>query len=233
MNAIVTGATKGIGRAITLQLAANNYNLFLCARNEADLNALCLGLKNSYPGIEVYTLSVDCGNADELRRFSDFVQKQVSAVDVLINNAGLYIASGLFDEDEDVFDRQMQVNVYAAHYLSKVFGRQMRSAGKGHIINICSVAGIKPVVNAASYSVTKSALLSLTKVLRMELMPHGIKVTAVLPGSTLTDSWNGTNLPPDRFVMPEDVAEAVISCLKMSKGANIDEIIIRPVLGEL
>lgn len=233
MNALITGATKGIGRAITFQLAKNNYNLFLCARNADELEMLRSELSNQFSNLDIYALPTDCANQSELNHFTDFVQQHVQALDVLINNAGLYIPSKLLDEDEDTLSRQMQVNLYAAHYLCKVFGKQMREAGAGHIINICSVAGVKPFANAGSYSVTKFALLGLTKVLREELMQFGVKVTAVLPGSTLTNSWAGTSLPPDRFVRAKDVADAIMSCLKMSKGANMDEIVIRPVLGEI
>lgn len=233
MNALITGATKGIGKAITYQLAKNHYNLFLCARNHDELEQLRTQLTDQFPHLSILALQTDCSNPEELSRFAGFVQQHAQALDVLINNAGLYIPSALFDEDDDALLQQMQTNVYAAHYLCKVFGRQMRDAGAGHIINICSVAGIKPFANAASYSVTKFALLGLTKVLREELMQFGVKVTAVLPGATLTDSWAGTSLPPDRFVRAKDVADAIINCLKMSKGANVDEIVIRPVLGEI
>jgi 3-oxoacyl-[acyl-carrier protein] reductase len=105
-------------------------------------------------------------------------------VDVLINNAGLYIPSELMNEDERCLERQMQVNVFAPHFLSKFFAAKMIDQGKGHIINICSIASLEPVTRAGSYSISKTALLGLTKALREELRPAGVKVTAVLPGST-------------------------------------------------
>jgi short-subunit dehydrogenase len=109
----------------------------------------------------------------------------------------------------------------------------MRDRSSGHIINIASIAAIKPIVTAGSYSVTKFALLGLTRVLREELMQYNVKVTAILPGSTLTASWDGTTLPSGRFVLPEDVANAVLMSLQASAGAQVDEVIIRPVQGEI
>lgn len=233
MNAIITGATKGIGRAIAQHLAANNYNLALCARRLEDLQELQNELRNKYPHLDFFIHTADCGISEELIAFADFVKNNFSFTDVLVNNAGLYIPSALFEEEKDILEFQMRTNVYAAHYLCKVFGEQMKQNRKGYIFNICSIASIKPFINAASYSVTKFALLGLTKVLREDLMQYGVKVTAILPGATLTESWAGTKLPSERFVQADDVALAIINCLNMSKGANVDEIIIRPLGGEI
>ena len=152
---------------------------------------------------------------------------------MLVNNVGLFTPVSLLDDETDSFDRMMHVNVYAAHYLSVFFGKQMRTRKSGHIFNICSVASLKPIANSGPYCVSKFASLGLTKVLREELMPHHVKVTAILPGATRTDSWEGTSLPNDRFVAPEDIASVVINCLNMTAGANVDEILIRPLQGEI
>ncbi|HXH99104.1 MAG TPA: SDR family oxidoreductase [Sphingobacteriaceae bacterium] len=233
MNAIVTGATKGIGKAISFTLAANNYNLFLCSRNSAELISLKRELKERNPRIHVFTSVTDCSDAEQVKRFADEISDCMDSPDVLVNNAGLYLPSKILNEDNNALDQQLQVNLLTPHYLCKFFGRKMREKRSGHIFNICSIASINPVTGAGSYSVTKFALLGLTKVLREELMEFGIKVTAILPGSTLTASWEGTKLPPECFVDPQDVADALISCLKTSKGGNIDQLIIRPTLGDI
>ena len=233
MNAIVTGATKGMGLSITKHLAANNYNLALCARDSNHLEELKRELQSQYPGIKVFVMAVDLARPEQVNSFAGFVLSNFSFIDVLINNAGLFIPSKLMDEADDLLEKQMQVNVFAPHFLSKYFGARMQQAGKGHIVNICSISSVKPTVTAASYSISKVALLGLTKVLRDELMPAGVKVTAVLPGSTLTGSWEGTTIPEDRFVSPDDIAKSIISCLSLSPGANVDEIIIRPLKGDI
>lgn len=233
MNAIVTGATKGIGRAIVEHLAATNYNVAFCARNQEEIDKFLEELKQSYPSLSFYGMKADTENMSELKDFADLALKNLGSVEVLINNAGLYIPSALSDEGEEDLERQMKVNVYAPHYLSKFFAQSMKINSAGHIINICSIASLKPVPSAASYSISKAALLSLTRALRDSLMPFGIKVTAILPGATLTDSWSGTTLPAERFVSAADVAASVINCLQMSVGANVDELIIRPLKGEI
>jgi 3-oxoacyl-[acyl-carrier protein] reductase len=233
MNAIVTGATKGIGSAVVRHLAANNYNVVLCARNEKELDTILLELRETYPKLNFHGMKADMENMSEVKEFADFSLKCLRNVNVLVNNAGLYIPSELFQEEESSLERQMKVNVYAPHYLSKFIAENMKLKSSGHIFNICSIASISPVISAGSYSISKAALLSLTKVLRDALMPDGIKVTAILPGATLTDSWSGTTLPAERFVSSDDVASSIINCLQMSAGANVDEVIIRPLKGEI
>lgn len=233
MNAIVTGATKGIGRAVVKHLAANNYNVVLCARNEKELDALLDELRETYPKLSFYGMKADMEYMTEVKEFADFSLKRLGSVDVLVNNAGLFIPSDLLQEEESSLERQMKVNVYAPHYLSKFIAERMKMKSAGHIFNICSIASINPVISAGSYSISKAALLSLTKILREALMSFGIKVTAILPGATLTDSWSGTTLPSERFVSSDDIASCIINCLQMSAGANVDEVIIRPLKGEI
>lgn len=231
MNAIVTGATKGIGRALVLHLAANNYNVALCARNNSDVQIFLKELSEQYPKLRFYGLAADLEDQAGVEGFANFALKNLGAANVLINNAGLFIPSDLMQEEANALERQMKVNVYAPHFLSKFFVKNMIRDNHGHIFNICSIASRTPIVNSASYSITKTALLTLTKLLREQLLESGIKVTAVLPGATLTHSWSGTTLPPERFVLADDVAKAVLNCLSMSAGANVDEIIIRPLKG--
>lgn len=235
MNALITGASKGIGKAMAIQLAAENYNLTLCARNISDLENFGSELREKHPHIKVHTIVTDCEKLEEVKNLAQATHSYFPSLDVLVNNVGLYIPINLLDEKEDTLSRQMHINLYAAHYLSTFFGRKMRTKKSGHIFNICSIAGIKPLVNSGSYCVTKFALMGLTKVLREELMEHNVKVTAVLPGATLTDAWLGHEMAWDKdlFVAPEDVASAMMNGLKMTVGANIDEIVIRPVKGAI
>jgi len=233
MNAIVTGATKGIGRAIVANLAANNYNLAFCARNQEEIDSLIEDLQISYPNLRFYGMKADMENMEEVRDFANFSLKSLASVNVLVNNAGLFLAKTLLEEGYDDLERQLKVNVHAPYFLSRFFVQSMKDNLSGHIFNICSIASLKPVPSASSYSISKAAMLSLSRSLRDSLMPFGIKVTAILPGATLTDSWAGTSLPAERFVSAEDVAVSVISCLNMSAGANVDELIIRPQQGEI
>ncbi|WP_423149132.1 SDR family NAD(P)-dependent oxidoreductase [Rubrolithibacter danxiaensis] len=232
MNAIITAATKGIGKAITLALAGAGYNVAICSRSQSEIDSFCTELSSRF-NIKAVGIETNVADPAQLQRFASFVQQHFATVDVLVNNAGTYIPAFILDEEDTVFQRQMEVNFYPAYYLCKFFGKKMRDFKSGNIFNICSIASKNPVISAGSYSVTKAALLSLTHVLREELMPHHVKVTAVLPGSTLTDSWKGTDIPSERFVSADDVAKAVLSILQMSVGANVDELIIIPLAGEI
>jgi len=227
MNAIITGATKGIGRAIAIKLAKEGYNLAICSRNETELSELA-GTLGPF-GVQVHYRATDCASKSSVYNFCNFCATVFEHVDLLVNNAGVFIPGSFLDEDDDSFEQQLHVNLSSAYYLSKFIGRQMRAQASGHIINICSTASKEIKENAGSYAVTKSALLSLNNVLRDELAKHNVKVTAILPGSTLTASWDGTEIPKEKFVQPEDIAESINQLLKLSTGANVDELIIRPI----
>ena len=227
MNAVITGATKGIGKAIALKLAHSGYDLAICARTEADLMALEKELKKT--NVKIFSMVADCSRKTDVLAFCNFVNQSLNSIDVLINNAGVFLPGSLLDEADENFEQQQLLNVNATYYLSKYFGKVMRTQQKGHIFNICSIASIEPVDNAGSYSVTKAAMLSLNYVLRKELAQYNVKVTAILPGSTLTASWEGTTINPDKFVQPEDIANTLYLILNLSSGVNVDEIILKPL----
>jgi 3-oxoacyl-[acyl-carrier protein] reductase len=233
MNAVITGATKGMGRAIAIQLAKSGYNLTICSRRQSEVDSFCNELMNINSQITASGLQTDCSKPTEVKAFANFVLQQFDVVDVLVNNVGIFQPGSLLDEDDTNLHDQMQVNFNTAYSLCKVFGSLMRERKSGHIFNICSVAALEPFPEAGSYTVTKFALLGLTKVLRLELMKHNVKVTAILPGSTLTSSWDGTMLPEDNFIAAEDIANAVMYCLGTSAGANVDELIVHPLKGQV
>lgn len=227
MNAIITGATKGIGKAVAIELAKAGYHIIGCARNIAELESFETEIKTY--GVKVLALKVDCGNKEEVMAFMKKAIDFAPKVDVLVNNVGIFSSGNLLDEADEVFEMQQQVNVNATYYISKGIGRMMREQRFGHIFNICSVASRLPVENAGSYSVTKAAMLSLNHVLRRELAAHHVKVTAIIPGATYTASWEGTTIDRAKFVQPEDVAKAISTVLNLSNGANVDEIMLTPI----
>jgi 3-oxoacyl-[acyl-carrier protein] reductase len=227
MKAVITGATKGIGRAIAIKLAQNGYDLAICARTKSELLAFARELENM--GSKVFCKVADCSDKAQVYDFCDKVTAEFGTVSVLVNNAGMFAPGALLDEDDDSFEQQQLLNVNAAYYFSKYFGKMMVKESSGHIFNICSVASKEIIANAGSYGVTKSALLSLNHVLRQELSRYNVKVTAILPGSTLTPSWEGTTIPAARFVQPEDIAETLYTILNLSSGVNVEEVILKPL----
>ncbi|MEB0261167.1 SDR family oxidoreductase [Mucilaginibacter sp. 10I4] len=232
-NALITAATKGIGRAVSIAFAKQGINLSICSRNEQDLLNFKQELQGINPQITVITMVTDCSKRDELINFAVFTEKKLGFVDIIVNNVGMYKHVSILNDSEDSFQKQIDTNLLPAYELYRFFGKTMVSVGKGHIFNICSVAAINPVVEAGMYSVTKYALLGLNKVMRLETQGHGVKVTAVIPGSTLTDSWNGIEVDKSTMVLPEDVASAIVNILNMSAGANVDEVVIKPAPGQI
>jgi short-subunit dehydrogenase len=227
MKALITGATKGIGRAIAIKLWENGYDLVLAARNANELEILRNNLLITGRTISVYP--VDFSVKESVYQFLNQADVEAGFIDVLVNNVGTFLPGSMLDEDDETFEKQQNLNVNAGYYTSKFLGKKMRAAGHGHIFNICSVASKAPVKNGGSYSVTKAAMLSLNHVLRQELAPHNVKVTAFLPGSTKTSSWEGTTIPDEKFVQPEDIAETLFTILNLSKGVNVDEVLITPL----
>jgi 3-oxoacyl-[acyl-carrier protein] reductase len=227
MNAIVTGATKGIGRAIAVKLAEAGYHLAVCARSSADLQTLAADL--AYTGVKVFCSTADLSIKAEVYRFAAETAAIFDRMDVLVNNAGVYIPGPVLEEDDNSFENQLFLNLNAPYYLSKYFGKMMAEQACGHIFTICSVSSKEINENAGSYGVTKSALLSLNHVLRQELSKYNVKVTAILPGSTLTPSWEGTNIPAESFIQPEDIANTLHTILNLSSGVNVEEIILKPL----
>jgi short-subunit dehydrogenase len=232
-NALITGATKGIGRAIAIAFANEGISLAVCSRNEQELLALKEELLQINPMIRVVAVATDAADKTQLLAFAAEARKQLAFMDIVVNNLGLFMPASILDEADDAFDKQFQTNLMPAYHLYRFFGKEMIAARAGHIFNICSVAAMEPIATAGAYSVTKYALLGLNKVMRSEMQAHNVKVTAVIPGSTLTDSWKDVEVDKDKMVTAEDVAAAVICCYKMSAGANVDELIIRPVGGQI
>lgn len=232
-NALITGATKGMGRAISIAFAKQGINLSICSRNEQELSDFKQELHQINPQITVVTLLADCSKRDEVINFAAFTEKKLGFVDIIVNNVGMYKHVSILNDSEDSFQKQIDTNLMPSYELYRFFGKSMVSVGKGHIFNICSVAALNPIAEAGVYSVTKYALLGLNKVMRLEMQGHGVKVTAIIPGSTLTDSWKGVEVDKNTMVLPEDVASAITNILNMSAGANVDELIIKPAPGQV
>ncbi|PZX48892.1 SDR family oxidoreductase [Algoriphagus chordae] len=229
---LVTGGTKGIGRAIIERFAAEGFDIFTCARNEADLASLKALLGEKYSNIKVLAIQADLSKKADVSRFVNEV-KAVAIPDVLVNNTGVFIPGAIHNEDDGNFEMMMETNLYSAYYLTRGFAQEMIARKSGHIFSMGSVAGLTAYPNGGSYAVSKWAMLGMTKCLREELKPHQIKVTSVLAGATYTSSWEGSDLPVKRFMKPEDVAESVWSAYNLSPQSVVEEIVIRPQLGDI
>jgi len=232
-NALITGATKGMGRSIAIAFAKEGISVAICSRNEKDLADFKQELMGVNSNISVFTQVADGSVKEQLLQFAAAAEKELGAISIIVNNLGTFEPVSILDESEDTFGKQLNTNLMPAYHLYRYFGKKLMKAQQGHIFTICSVAALEPIPAAGAYSVTKFALLGLSKIMRQEMQPHNVKVTAVIPGSTLTDSWKDAVADKNKFVLPEDVASAIVNIYKMSAGANVDEIIIRPVGGQV
>ncbi len=230
---VVTGGTKGIGKAIAERFGEAGFNIAVCARKSQDLEMLKADLEKKHPAAKVYIMSADMADKKQVAAFADFIKQINQPVDVLVNNAGYFIPGSITTEKDGALEDMMKANLYSAYYMTRGLIDQMMAAKSGHIFNMCSIASIKAYANGGSYAITKFALLGFSKCLREELKPTGIRVTAILPGATRTASWDGIDLPDERFMSVEDVAETVYAAYSLSGRSVVEEILIRPQLGDI
>ncbi|QMW02045.1 SDR family oxidoreductase [Spirosoma foliorum] len=219
---IVTGGTKGIGRAIADRFVAEGFDAVICARSVDGIQ-----------GENLLPVAADLSTRDGVNVLLDYTQSLNRPVEVLVNNTGVFQPGQIHNEAEGTFELLMNTNVASAYHLSRGLVGGMISRRQGHIFMMCSTASITPYTNGGSYCISKFALLGMSRVLREELKPHGVKVTAILPGATLTASWEGSDLPEERFMKPEDVANSAWAAYSLSKSAVVEEILIRPQLGDI
>ncbi len=232
-NAVITGATKGLGRAIADIFAQNGFDLCVCSRTQGDLDAMQADWSSRFPERLLHTDAADLGKKPEVQEFADFVLDRFDRIDVLVNNAGLYIPGLVSEEPAGTLETLMEVNFYSAYYLTRALLPRMVRQRKGHIFNMCSIAGIQAYPNGGSYTISKFALRGFSMALREEMKSKGIKVTTLLPGATWSDSWSGVDLPQERLMQAEDVARSLWAAYNLSDSAVVEEIVLRPLLGDL
>lgn len=232
-NIIITGGSRGIGRAIALYFAAKGYAVAVSGRNQnklADLQTAIAAVSTS----DRHIFSVcDMSDKAAVKQFIQTVYDKWQQIAILVNNAGVFEQGSLLTEADDLLEKLINTNLYSAYHASRAVIPAMLQHKKGSIFNICSVASQQAYPNGSSYSISKFAMLGLSKALREELKNENIKVTAVLPGATLTDSWAGVDLPESRFLKTEDIAKTIYDCYMLSENTVIEEIIIRPMLGDI
>lgn len=230
---VVTGGSRGIGRAIVEEFMEHGFDAATCSRDRGHLDELQTFVGEQYPESKLYTFQADLTDINDVRNFCQFVSALNHPIDVLVNNAGYFISGQLVSEPDDTLSRMIEANLYSAYHTTRGLIAHMARGKGSYIFNMCSIASFMAYPNGGSYAISKFALLGFSKCLRAELKGEGIRVSAVMPGATLTDSWAGSSLPDERFVKVEDVADAVFSAYALSPRAVVEEIIIRPQLGDI
>jgi short-subunit dehydrogenase len=231
-NVVITGASKGIGKAIAEKFAAAGHHLILCSRNEKVLQATQQELCQKYSNKNIEISATDISKKENAIDFGNFCLQRAMP-GVLVNNAGSFLPGTIHTEKDGVFETMIETNLNSAYYLTRTVLPAMMKAKGGHIFNMCSIASLAAYTNGGSYSISKFALLGFSKNLREELKPYNIKVTAVIPGAVYTDSWSGSGIDPERIMQVDDVANMVYAASLLSPQACVEDIVMRPQLGDL
>jgi short-subunit dehydrogenase len=232
-TAVITGATKGIGKAIAEKLLQQGFDVAVCARSTNQLRDLHDEWERNYPGCKVFMQNVDVKDKAQVKEFARNILNNFKKIDILVNNAGAYFPGNLATEADDQLENLMATNLFSAYHLTRSLLPLMKQHQSGHIFNMCSVASLQAYPNGGAYSVSKYALLGFTENLRYELRNEGIKVTAISPGATWSNSWSGSGVEPERIMKAEDIAEILWSTYNLSKQAVVEHIVLRPQLGDL
>lgn len=224
--AIVTGCTRGIGYAIATRLS-EEYAIVGCGSTPSLVEAI----RHKHPSWDIQVR--DLSQKNEAKAFAAYIRATYPQIDLLINNAGRFMAGQIADEPDDLYEQMLAINLHSAYFVTKGLLPIFRAQKRGLIINIASVASLAAYPNGSAYSIAKAGMLSLSRNLREQLKPYHVGVTALLLGATRTTSWEGAPYPPERFISPEAVADLIWSIVHLPPEAVVEEILMRPMLGDI
>ncbi len=234
---LVTGASQGIGAAIAETFAhelasAGGCRLALVARHAANLRrvaARCLRAGAS----EAEMFPCDVGDEVAVGEMADQVRAKFPRLDVLVNNAGQFVPTPLLSMSPEQFDAVLTANLRSVFLVTRAFAPAMAARGTGDIFIMASVAAVRAFPAGGAYVAAKHGVLGLARAWREELKPSGVRVTAVLPGATVSPSWAGSGVPAERMMPAADVARVFFDIYRLSRRTVVEEIILRPPLGDV
>lgn len=223
-NALVTGAGKGIGRAIAVALAQEGANVALLARTESQLRDVAQEIEQL--GGKAVVVTADIADRTAVEAAVTQAATTLGTIDILINNAGIGTFAKLVDMDPAEWEKIIQVNLMGTYYATRAVLPQMIARETGDIINIASTAGQRGAATTSAYSASKFAIMGLTESLMQEVRKHNIRVTALTPSTVATELAINNKLTdgnPEKVMQPEDLAEFIISQLKLNRRIFIKE----------
>lgn len=223
-NSLVTGAGKGIGRAIAIALAKEGVNVALVGRTKAHLDDLATELQQYKVKISVAT--ADVSDIDSVNKAVESIQSDLGFIDILINNAGVGKFGKFLDLTPDEWQGIIQTNLLGTYFVTRAVIPQMIEKQTGDIINISSSSAFSPAAVTSAYSASKAAINAFSVSLMQEMRKHNIRVTALAPSTTATDMAIDLNLTdgnPDKVMQPEDLAEFIVSQLKLSRRVFVKD----------
>ncbi len=225
--AIVTGAGRGIGKAISLLLSRSGCRVVLASRNESRLKSIWEEIRSQ--GGEALVVPTDLSRDADMERLVERTLQEWGSIDYLVNNAGWGKKAPVVKAKVEDWDRTFQVNLRAPMILSQLVLPTLIAKGEGAIINIGSISGKMGQANSSAYSASKFGLIGFTQSLYEEVREHGIKVTVILPGFVDTELIPPTNkLDRSKMISPKDVAQAVLFVLTSSPTSCPVELTMRP-----
>jgi 3-oxoacyl-[acyl-carrier protein] reductase len=231
--AIVTGAGSGIGRATALALAQAGVSVVLAARTRQNLEVVARDVTAT--GGTVLVVPTDVGQETQVERLVTCTQERFGRLDILVTSAGGASFGPLIESRTEDWDFQMTVNLRGTYLCCKYALKVMLAQGRGHILNVLSIASQIALPGSAAYTASKFGALGLTKVMAAEVRAQGVKVTAVIPGAVDTPLWDksGGDLDRRKMLSPSDVAAALLSVIAQPPSIYTDEIVLMPPLGIL
>jgi short-subunit dehydrogenase len=233
MNIVITGASRGLGFSMAEAFAREGHNLYLTARNEVKLYNALESLQSRFPDQIIKANPFDLSSKQGAMDFGNWVLGLGIIPDILINNAGTFEPGRIIDEPEGQLENMLNTNLISAYHLTRILLPSMIKRKSGHIFNISSIAALQAYPNGGSYSISKFALSGFSKNLRDELKPYSIKVTCIYSGAVYTDSWATSGVEPGRIMKPSDIADTIVQISKLSPQAVVEELVIRPLAGDL
>lgn len=222
--ALVTGAGKGIGKAIALALAAEGAHVGLIARTEKDLVELAATIRNM--GVQVSYATADISNREAVEAAVEMIRRDLDHIDILINNAGTGKFGKFMELTPEEWEHQIKVNLFGVYYTTRAVLPAMIEKQSGDIVNISSTAGKNGAAVTSAYSASKFGVFGLSESLMQEVRKQNIRVTALAPSTIVTDLAYSANLitgDPERVMHPEDFAELVIAHLKLNRRMLVKE----------
>jgi NADP-dependent 3-hydroxy acid dehydrogenase YdfG len=225
--AIITGASKGIGKSIALSLAAEGSKVVLASRNQKELDDLAKEIRAR--GGTSLSVVTDVSDEAQVLRLVKKTIAEFGRIDVLVNNAGYAVISKVVDANVNDYDGMMNVNLRGPFLCSKAVLPSMIEQKRGAIINIASLAGKNALAGGAIYSATKWGLLGFSRSLMLEVREYNIRVVTICPGSVNT-TFSDHSKDGEKIIQPQDVADAVLFALTMPARSNVSEIDIRPTV---
>jgi len=224
--ALVTGGSRGIGLAIAARLGEMGAKVSICARNVSALEKAASELQAA--GIEVMTTQTDVTSEVQIPHLIRKTQQMLGPIDILVNNAGIGIFGPFHEQSAGDWDAIQDTNLKSVFLLCREAAPEMIRRKSGHIVNISSLAGKNTFANGAIYCASKWGLMGLTGCLAEELRAHGIRVSAMCPGSVATDFSGQGAKDPAKMLQPDDVAHAVAALVTQAPGSFISEVQLRP-----